>query len=803
LDDTAVSTTALDPEGVSGRQVGERMELLRRLAERADLVVIDESHNFRTRSSNRYGKLFWLLQPLRGRKQIVLLTATPLNTYFTDLSSQLALITHERGTIGGIGMDQMRKAAVSLDRGRTGPDASGALSLQPGVPAGDILDRVLQQVMIQRSRTTCRALSAAAGRELLFPQREGPECVEYTIGPESQGYRDLIDLADRRFRPGVRYFDEVRQFIRKEGADAQSRIPARLLHGPPPGVKLAAFVLEQYRRHPVIGAKRYQDEIHLARLVFANMLKQLESSPPALQGILQSLGIGLLARLQFVFGATAASEWRQHLEWVRTPLFKEKGSGPADGDTAQARRPAPPGRRTEGGGTRTEDEGRRTDDGDESGSVGDAAETDAAVVDRIDDGETLDASGAEVDDWLDSVVRSRKLNSKLEQFQAESDEYDLDRWKADILGDLGFLREIHEAVLRARTQPDPKLEKIAPIVARETEVGRRVLVFTQSIRTAEYLERELKDRLLGRGIARIDSRVEDTRAAIIHAFCPGYNPPRSAPSVPARVDVLISTDVLSEGVNLQEAGAIVNYDIHWNPVRLIQRIGRVDRRLNPAVTAASHRFTIYNVLPPPEIEAIINLIAMVEDRTLKISRAVGIDQAFLSGDDPANSLKEFNHICEGEMTRVDSASADYVRQFDTPDPEMIGLLNALPPGAFGVWAAAPFDGLFALYTMEASADATERDREKFAAVIDRPVLALDRPGQPPLFNAGEILQILSGTRPKEPSGTPSDETDLAARQKRLRNAVRGHFGEIALPGTIRPRLVCWIELRQSARGHQA
>ena len=61
--------------------------------------------------------------------------------------------------------------------------------------------------------------------------------------------------------------------------------------------------------------------------------------------------------------------------------------------------------------------------------------------------------------------------------------------------------------------------------------------------------------------------MEKTRAAILYAFCPGYFPPAKAPSVPSRVDVLISTDVLSEGVNLQEAGAICNYDIHWNPVR--------------------------------------------------------------------------------------------------------------------------------------------------------------------------------------------------------------------------------------------
>ena len=88
---------------------------------------------------------------------------------------------------------------------------------------------------------------------------------------------------------------------------------------------------------------------------------------------------------------------------------------------------------------------------------------------------------------------------------------------------------------------------------REVDEGRRVLVFTQSRRTAEYLETELKARMKAANVARIDSRVEDTRAAILHSFSPIYNPERHAPSVPDRVDVLISTDVLSEGVNLQDS----------------------------------------------------------------------------------------------------------------------------------------------------------------------------------------------------------------------------------------------------------
>ena len=77
-----------------------------------------------------------------------------------------------------------------------------------------------------------------------------------------------------------------------------------------------------------------------------------------------------------------------------------------------------------------------------------------------------------------------------------------------------------------------------------------------------------------------------TAAAVIQDFAPYYNglsSPELAEQRRAEIRVLISTDVLSEGLNLQDASRMINYDIHWNPVRLMQRIGRVDRRMNPEI----------------------------------------------------------------------------------------------------------------------------------------------------------------------------------------------------------------------------
>ncbi len=718
----------------------DKLRVLNSLAERADLIVIDESHNFRTRFANRYENLFDIIKPhLRRRKDIILLTATPINTAYEDLSNQLALITHESGRLAGHSIEAIRKAASQLDKNYVEPNPTGQLTLGLFTTPDARLREVLEEVAIQRSRKTCRELSEAAGRELRFPTRLGPTCLDYMIEDESVGYRELINLAEKRFRPGV-------QALAKIHKESDLGKIESILREAKKGIKLSAYLLQQYRREPG-EIKEVQAEIRLAQLVYVNALKQLESSPAAFQGIIQSIAEGLIGRLKHVCPEPAKAAIVEHESWIRTRIFTEPES-----------------------------------------------EDEPQLLELVDDGENLDISGDESDAWLSMAIQQRGLKKKLAGFN--DDGYDVDRWRKDIESDLRYLREVHDAILKARCQPDPKLKQFIPVLTAELAKGNRVLIFTQSQRTAEYLEVELKSRLKGYAIARIDSRVESTRAAILHAFCPGYNPASRAPSVPERVDVLISTDVLSEGVNLQEAGAVFNYDIHWNPVRLIQRIGRVDRRLDPKITPHEHSFTIYNVLPPAEIEKIIRLIGTVEARTLNISKTLGIDQSFFKDTDPANNLLEFNSKYEGEMTLGDKSAARFIRTDKELDERTRQILDQLPPGAFGVWSNAPDDGLFALFTMEATDRADDVTKEKYKAVIGRPVFALELAGKPTLHDAAEILDLLSAIDPDEDSGIPSDEESLARRLKHLKTSVRQTFADISLPGTIMPKLVCWIELRK-------
>lgn len=750
----------------TGQSLSAKQELVQDLFERANVVVVDESHNFRTTSANRYKNLYRIVERFEGRpKKVILLTATPINTAYQDLAAQLALITHESGVLGGYSVSQIKRFARELDRNRDAESTEeGQMSLDLFKTPSESLNDIMENVVIQRSRRTCRRLAAAAGKDLRFPIRKPPQCIEVKLPLVPGGYAELIETADMIFRPGVHLIDLMRKELERfeklgvKNKEAHlSSVLDKLQRGSK-GLKLAAFLTEQYRRSGSSGAtKTYQFEVHLAKLVFANALKQLESSPAAFQGIIQSLGTGLIARLRHVFGEAADSIIRDHLDWVRTPLFNRDAE---------------------------------VSDGDEFDSEAETADP---------------TSEDEVDKWLDHVIHSRGLGKKLAEFK--DCDFLTERWRDDISSDLGYLKLIHDKTLEVRQHEDPKLEQISKLIDAETDSGQKILVFTQSQRTAEYLQTELSRRLVRRSVARIDSRVAGTRASILHAFCPSYNdrPEHWAPSVPERIDVLISTDVLAEGVNLQEAHAVLNYDIHWNPVRLIQRIGRVDRRLDPVKTPHAHEFEIFNVLPPKQIEKIINLVGTVENRTLAISKTVGLDLSFFKPTDPAGNLREFNGdiekwdaLYEGEVTPFDQALEDYVKLTSASHETLLERISDIPEGALAVWASAPRAGFFACYVMTAKAEATEDERQRFKELIGRPVLGIVWADGRVELDAPGVLHCLRAIVPGERSGEPSSEEYVKSSLRAIKNRIRQQFAEVGgngLPATIVPMLSCMMELR--------
>src|SRR5207245_5169763 len=135
----------------------------------------------------------------------------------------------------------------------------------------------------------------------------------------------------------------------------------------------------------------------------------------------------------------------------------------------------------------------------------------------------------------------------------------------------------------------------------------------------------------------IDGAVKRDRGEMIRQFAPYYNGSSSADLATkglTETRVLISTDVLSEGLNLQDAQLLINYDLHWNPVRLMQRIGRVDRRLNPDIEGKlgrkDQKIEFWNFLPPGELEDVLGLFQRLTGKVLRIIRTLGIEGALLT-----------------------------------------------------------------------------------------------------------------------------------------------------------------------------
>ena len=254
--------------------------------------------------------------------------------------------------------------------------------------------------------------------------------------------------------------------------------------------------------------------------------------------------------------------------------------------------------------------------------------------------------------------------------------YRIDDMLDDTLDDLEQVADFVKLVGDVRPERDSKLTALAKLLQGDKELmGRKVLIFTEFSDTAKYLETHLRAKGL-RNLERIDgSSSQKQRSAVIHRFSPFYNN-ASQPSLENEINILIATDVLAEGLNLQDANRLINFDLHWNPVRLMQRIGRVDRRLNPDFEKrllAAHpelngtRGTdiSWNFLPPEELETLLRLYNRVNRKTLAIMRTfVQLRHLMDSNRDLAQKIGEMEGKYDGQFRIV----FDAIRQLMTPPP---------------------------------------------------------------------------------------------------------------------------------------
>jgi len=250
----------------------------------------------------------------------------------------------------------------------------------------------------------------------------------------------------------------------------------------------------------------------------------------------------------------------------------------------------------------------------------------------------------------------RKLPAKY-----DARDFDLDRLAEHIDHDIRLLRTILKLVEPITPDRDAKLRTLLQrLQSHPLDTGKR-LIFTQYADTARYLFENLNPLQEQEDIDVIYSG-DKSKTRVVGRFAPKANPEYRFPPGEAELNTLVATDVLAEGLNLQDCNKLVNYDLHWNPVRLIQRFGRIDR-----IGSEHDRVYGFNFLPEVEIERTLRLREKLRNRIQEIHDTIGEDAAILDSTEKLN---------EEAMYAIYEQKGNQLNQYEDEEDQLVDLNEA-------------------------------------------------------------------------------------------------------------------------------
>jgi len=714
-------------------RTGDFPERFRRIAELADVVIIDEAHHFRNpgRQGNpdeelepsRYYQLYELLDQAKRPKTLFMLTATPINNRLSDFRHMAELFTRRDETYFArtLGVNNLRAHFNQMEktlRAAVGHDSTDVAEHM--TEAQQILgtDEIFKQLVVQRSRAYARESQIReTGKAAVFPDRKAPQVAAYSI---RKTYGRLLDMFEKAFTRKNPLFTLPMYYPLAWYTGADKSIDP----------------LDEGRQEQVVG------------LIRTNFLKRFESSVVAFELSCERLLKKLLAFLE-VHSETDSEKkrldrWKaQNSEILGYAVQRHLGFWGEDGDESE----------------------------------------DEDIVPQ---------------ELLDAVQRLNREEYRVEEMMSET------------FLDLDQIVQFLDEARKFDPKHDDKLQKLIRLLKTKELDGQKVLIFTEFADTARYLKGQL-DKAGIEGVAQVDSATKRNRAEVIQCFSPYYNgasSPALAEKGRTEVRVLISTDVLSEGLNLQDASRMINYDIHWNPVRLMQRIGRVDRRMNPEVEqrlVADHpevaslrgKVSFWNFLPPDELNAILTLYAKVTQKTLLISKTLGIEgKKLLTPEDDFDAIREFNHAYEGTKTAVEDMHLEYQALLQT-DPGLEARLKGLPGATFSgrKRVAKGVRGVFFCYALPAL-DKQKNPPEftEEAGTTRWYLYDLDR--DTILEDAGEIVASIR-SKPETPRKCTTEEKPLIELRGKIEKHIKNSYlKRVDAPVGVKPALRCWMELNE-------
>jgi superfamily II DNA/RNA helicase len=527
---------------VSGKSDANGIELENFNWGNYDLVVIDESHNFRgnplekTRDdgTTKMNRAKWLMEKIvkSGVKtRVLMLSATPVNNTLRDLRNQIALITEGR-TEALLESSGIKDISATLVNAQVNFTNWADPKKNPNRTQKQLLERLdssffklLDELTIARSRKHIKSFykPESIGH---FPVRLKPR----SVYPE-------IDIMNR-----FPSYDRLNQEILKYKLSVFN--PSEYV------LKEQKRKYEEKASTEALPFKQIDRENFLIGMMKVNFLKRLESS-------IESFEISLDRTIRKI----------ETLEKKIIDFKKTKAT--SQEETLEALEP---------------------------------------------DEEELEEAGDDTEQW--------QVGKKLKFDLAD---LDLDRWLVDLKKDKDALVTLHTNALAVTPERDAKLHELRTLIANKVSAAgndgnKKVIIFTAFADTAEYLYKNLKDWLvtdLKLNAALVSGTYTHTTFgkndydSILTNFSPlAKSRSRMKMAIQTgEIDILIATDCISEGQNLQDCDYLINYDIHWNPVRIIQRFGRIDR-----LGSINEKIQLVNFWPTKDLDNYINLKERVEAR---------------------------------------------------------------------------------------------------------------------------------------------------------------------------------------------
>jgi len=560
------------------------------------VVLIDESHNLRNREGKRYRAIQEYIAI--NESKCILLSATPYNKTYLDLSSQLRLFVPEDQNLG------LRPEALlnQLGGGSKGElefikrhqcSVRSLAAFEKSEHPDDWRD-LMKRYMLRRTRSFIKENYAETDAEtdrkyLEFANRTRsyfPDRIPRTIKFSSQtsttnsqlDFEEIVTVINTLNLPRYGLGNYITKKPKQQPTEAEQRQLNALFRG---GRRLMGFSR-------------------------TNLFKRLESSGSA---FIQSIERHILRNFIYLYAIGQNSD---------IPI------GTQDAELLD---------------TRNSDE-----------------DADAVTVSSFDSEETEDNSEELLDVAAELLLGEKSFEQRAEVVYGEyktryqrrfkwlkSDFFDSKKLKRDLLADAHCLIEVLQNCSAWHSQPDEKLAALVKLLT-ETHPSEKVLIFTQFADTVRYLTDNLT-KLNIAGVASVTGKSKDP-TELTFRFSPTSNGKRAKISPEQELRVLIATDILSEGHNLQDSAIIVNYDLPWAIIRLIQRAGRVDR-----IGQQAEQILCYSFLPDEGVDRIINLRERLRRRLQENAEVVGTDEAFFEDDSPQIILDIYNEksgILDGE-----------------------------------------------------------------------------------------------------------------------------------------------------------